>query len=100
MRERKTRLTPTERRPNLRWSEGETNRLIRLWEANPNEWGKIERLDDASEDPQLANRSQVDMKDKMRNVKAALLRDGFKLPEIWVLVKLSVSQKRSLTNLY
>ena len=71
----------SEPRAKVPWSLKETRRLVRLWEKHPNEWAKIERLDQASDDPQLTTRTPVDLKDKMRNVKIWMLKNGIQLSE-------------------
>lgn len=80
------------------WSLKETRRLVRLWEQHPNEWAKIERLDRASDHPQLTTRTQVDLKDKMRNVKISMLKKRIQLSAKWARITLTTAQKRAVAN--
>jgi hypothetical protein len=96
--ERRPKLS--EPRAKLPWSLKETRRLVRLWENHPNEWAKIKRLDRASDDPQLTTRTQVDLKDKMRNVKIWMLKNRIQLSEKWARITLTAAQKRAVANAY
>lgn len=96
--ERQSKLS--EPRAKLPWSSKETERLVRLWEKHPNEWARIERLDRASDDPQLATRTQVDLKDKMRNVKMWMLKNGVQLSGKWARITLTTAQKRAVAKAY
>ncbi|KAJ5215592.1 uncharacterized protein N7498_001999 [Penicillium cinerascens] len=80
------------------WSLNETRRLVRLWERHPNEWAKIERLDRASDDPQLTTCTQVDLKDKMRNIKIWMLKNGRQLSAKWARISLTMAQKRAVAQ--
>ncbi|KAF9890008.1 hypothetical protein FE257_006688 [Aspergillus nanangensis] len=44
--------------------------------------------------------SSVDLKDKMRNVKMWMLKNGIRLPEKWARITLTTAQKRALANAY
>jgi hypothetical protein len=90
----------SEPRAKLPWSLKETRCLVRLWEKHPNEWAKIERLDRASSDPQLTTRTQVDLKDKMRNVKMWMLKNRVQLSGKWARITLTTAQKRAVANAF
>jgi hypothetical protein len=61
-------------RVRIGWSKNETRRLIKLWQLYGNSWSQIKGADEEMEPPRLTNRTQIDLKDKMRNVKAFMAR--------------------------
>jgi hypothetical protein len=61
-------------RVRIGWSKYETRRLINLWQLYGNAWSQIKDADAEMEPPRLTNRTQMDLKDKMRNVKAFMVR--------------------------
>jgi hypothetical protein len=73
---RTDRNTPRlqQRRPRLPWSTRETDRLVELWKRYGNNWVRIKDKDEETVAPVLGNRSILDLKDKMRSVKIALMR--------------------------
>lgn len=62
------------RRLYMLWSREEIATLIRLWSAYGNAWAYIKDMDDRSVKPVLQHRTQVDLKDKIRNIKQYMLR--------------------------
>lgn len=67
------------------WSDAETERLIMLMARHGTAWAEIKRQDDLcpTQDggPMLTKRSQVNLKDKARNLKEKFLREGVPLPK-------------------
>ena len=61
-------------RYHLKWRPPEVKRLLRLWFQHGNSWARIKTIDDQSSEPQLKDRTQVDLKDKVRTIKAWMLR--------------------------
>jgi hypothetical protein len=61
-------------RPRLRWSAMETDRLLHLWKRYGNNWARIKEKDESMAPSVLGDHSIVDLKDKMRTVKAGLMR--------------------------
>lgn len=61
-------------RVRIGWSKRETRRLIKLWQMYGGAWSMIKSADEEMETPLLRARSQTDLKDKMRNVKAFMGR--------------------------
>lgn len=61
-------------RVRIGWSKKETRRLIKLWQLYGNCWSQIKGADEEIEPPRLTHRTQLDLKDKMRNVKAFMAR--------------------------
>ncbi|PCG88070.1 hypothetical protein PENOC_112640 [Penicillium occitanis (nom. inval.)] len=68
-------------RVRIGWSKRETRRLIKLWQMYGGAWSMIKSADEEMETPLLRARSQTDLKDKMRNVKAFMGRTGIDIPE-------------------
>ena len=62
------------------WTPAEEDRLIRLIATVGASYSRILQADRSTEDPQLQRRSQVQLKDKARNMKFAFMRSGTKLP--------------------
>lgn len=58
----------------LKWRKREVKRLLRLWFEHGNSWARIKAIDDRSAEPQLQDRTQVDLKDKLRTIKAWMMR--------------------------
>lgn len=61
-------------RHHLKWRKREVKRLLRLWFEHGNSWAQIKAIDDQMAEPQLKDRTQVDLKDKLRTIKAWMLR--------------------------
>lgn len=62
------------RRQRMLWSRSEIRTLIRLWLRHGNSWAYLKEQDELSVNPQLGLRTQVDLKDKMRNIKLYMRR--------------------------
>lgn len=62
------------RRQRMLWSRSEIRTLIRLWLRHGNSWAYLKEQDELSVSPQLGLRTQVDLKDKMRNIKLYMRR--------------------------
>jgi hypothetical protein len=56
------------------WSEDEIKRLIHLWIIHGSRWSQILKIDARMSPPSLLHRSQVDLKDKIRNIKIYMMR--------------------------
>lgn len=67
-------ITHRQRRHHRKWTKREVKRLLKLWFLHGNAWSQIKAIDTRSSLPQLSNRSQVDLKDKLRTIKAWMLR--------------------------
>lgn len=57
-----------ERRTPMAWTLPEIQRLVPLWYKLGNKWAEIKEIDSESPEPQLERRTQVDLKDKMRQL--------------------------------
>lgn len=68
------RFDRTPARARIPWSLEEAQTLIELWLQLGNQWGVIKDVDLAADHPHLSQRTSVDLKDKMRNVKAWMIR--------------------------
>lgn len=72
------------RRGRKGWTQAETDRLIMLMARHGTSWAEIKRQDDLCPEqdggPLLTKRSQVNLKDKARNLKEKFLREGLPLP--------------------
>lgn len=66
------------------WSDAETERLLMLMARHGTAWAEIKRQDELCPrqdgGPMLTKRSQVNLKDKARNLKEKFLREGLPLP--------------------
>ncbi|WEW57472.1 hypothetical protein PRK78_002939 [Emydomyces testavorans] len=65
---------PRQRNP---WSIEESHQLLRLVEEYGPHWSQIKEADDAEEEPKLANRSKVQLKDRARQMVFDFLRFVF-----------------------
>ncbi|EFW13349.1 conserved hypothetical protein [Coccidioides posadasii str. Silveira] len=81
-----------------RWSAEETARLVQLWERHGNNWALIKELDKEMPEPRLWNRTQVDLKDRMRNVKIGLMRRGDPVPDDYCQIRLSDRHLKSIAR--
>ncbi|KAJ5538937.1 hypothetical protein N7494_001465 [Penicillium frequentans] len=70
-----------ERRPTVAWTKAEIQRLVVLWYQHGNSWALIKRIDDSSPDPQLLRRTQVDLKDKKRQIEGVVNRLRITIPQ-------------------
>ncbi|KAH8690505.1 hypothetical protein BGW36DRAFT_432306 [Talaromyces proteolyticus] len=59
-----------------RWTTEEDNRLVELVGKHGTSWAVIKHRDDASTDPQLTDRNQVQLKDRARNLVMIWYRGG------------------------
>ncbi|KAK5102116.1 TTAGGG repeat binding factor [Exophiala xenobiotica] len=90
--------TATFRPPQVRrpWSAEELKRLIELMKQFGTSWAKIKQADDRMAVPQLTDRSQVQLKDKARNMKLDFLKAEQPLPEFIENVTISRGHKEQL----
>ncbi|KAH0538826.1 hypothetical protein FGG08_004602 [Glutinoglossum americanum] len=77
------------------WTDQEVNRLLELVEVHGPSWAKIEKVGD----PILAGRSQVNLKDKARNMKFDFVKAGHDLPVGFDQVRLNRNQINQLHDL-
>lgn len=104
----RTANTASDEQPTLRlppagvgkntWSEAETERLIMLMARHGTAWAEIKRQDDLcpSQDggPMLTKRTQVNLKDKARNLKEKFLREGQPLPRSFERIRSDRERRR------
>lgn len=69
------------RRPRLPWSMKELCQLLKLCREYGTQWSLIKEVDSEQASPKLENRTQVDLKDKARNVKMWMMRNDMEVPE-------------------
>lgn len=90
-------LTTQVRRP---WTVAETNRLFDMIAEHGCQWAHILTMDLKHEEgPALQRRTQVQLKDKARNMKMDYLKAGVELPEGFANVTIKKSDKELLTGL-
>lgn len=78
------------------WTPEEIERLLFLMGKHGCGWAAIKKADDRMVDPQLLDRSQVQLKDKARNIKMDFLKAEQPLPECLSIVTISKSHKQML----
>ncbi|BDD63410.1 hypothetical protein MAP00_008304 [Monascus purpureus] len=87
-------------RTQKRWSEAENQRLVLLIEKFGVQWARIKRQDDlcpASDGgPKLSDRSQVQLKDRARNLVLSYLRNGEPLPKNFDQVTIKAVDRKRL----
>lgn len=88
-----TTRPPQARRP---WSAEEIQRLIDLMKSYGTSWAKIKQADSRMAVPQLMDRSQVQLKDKARNMKLDFLKAEQPLPDFIENVTISKGHKEQL----
>ncbi|KAI9767306.1 MAG: hypothetical protein M1840_005715 [Geoglossum simile] len=77
------------------WTEQEVVRFIELVEEHGPSWAKIEKVGD----PLLAGRTQVNLKDKARNMKFDFVKAGSEIPVGFDTVRLSRNQINMLREI-
>lgn len=87
---------PQTRRP---WTADEIERLLFLIGKYGCAWSTIKKADERMVDPQLLERSQVQLKDKARNMKVDYLKAEMELPEGLTGVTISKSHKVMLKGM-
>lgn len=55
--------------------------LLKLCREYGTQWSLIKEVDSEQASPKLENRTQVDLKDKARNVKMWMMRNDMEVPE-------------------
>lgn len=79
------RPTFEQRRGKNTWSQAETDRLVMLMAKYGTGWAEIKRQDsvcpESNGGPLLTNRTQVNLKDKARTIRAKCEREGLTLPK-------------------
>ncbi|GFH08263.1 uncharacterized protein HaLaN_03198, partial [Haematococcus lacustris] len=64
------RLSPPKAaRKRSKWADHEVVRLVELYHVYGNNWSRIKAADEQADQPLLHQRSQVDCKDKIRNMR-------------------------------
>ncbi|EAW09299.1 telomere repeat binding factor family protein [Aspergillus clavatus NRRL 1] len=80
----RTILRPSRYNPRSRWTPAEDARLIRLIEEYGCKWAVIGRQNECQPpldgEAKFVDRTQVQLKDRARNIKIAYLREGLPLP--------------------
>ncbi|EEP75580.1 predicted protein [Uncinocarpus reesii 1704] len=76
-------------RVRLAWTAQESRQLVRLVRKYGPSWVAIKSADDEEEEPKLANRGQVQLKDRARQMVFDWLRAGQRLPKNFILIGLS-----------
>lgn len=87
---------PQTRRP---WTAPEIERLLYLMRQYGCAWSTIKKADDRMDEPQLSDRSQVQLKDKARNMKLDFLKAEMELPGELVAVTISKGHKEMLRGM-
>lgn len=81
------------------WTADEVRRLMDLMEEYGTSWAKIKEADSNFAVPLLGNRSQVQLKDKARNMKLDFLKAEQPLPDYFDGVTISKSHKEQLRRM-
>ncbi|KAL1959653.1 hypothetical protein VTO42DRAFT_1688 [Malbranchea cinnamomea] len=90
---------PSRRRERVFWTIEETKRLIALIGRYGPKWSKIKEKDAAQPEPKLGRRSQVNLKDKARNLAFDYYKRKQELPKNFHLVPLTTEQKKQLQDM-
>lgn len=92
---------PLPRAPQQRraWTDAETERLLWLMRRYGCSWSTIKKADEQMVNPKLLDRSQVQLKDKARNIKMDYLKAERELPDEFINVTISRAQKDSLREM-
>ncbi|KAJ5117446.1 hypothetical protein N7448_011078 [Penicillium atrosanguineum] len=85
-------------RHHLKWRNREVKRLLRLWFEHGNSWAQIKAIDDQMAEPQLKDRTQVDLKDKLRTIKAWMLRQEIPIPKEFGQISISPAMLQRIAN--
>ncbi|KAJ5982408.1 hypothetical protein N7451_012508 [Penicillium sp. IBT 35674x] len=72
-----------ERRVPIPWTLPEIRRLVPLWYKLGNRWAEIKEIDRVSPEPQLERRTQVDLKDKMRQLTGWMKKLNIEVPVVF-----------------
>ena len=86
-----------DRKPRTLWNQEEVIQLSRLWAEHGNRWSLIQRIDQEGRHI-LGRRSQVDLKDKVRNIKAWMLRNGIPVPAAMGGIRISDAKLQLIAN--
>lgn len=81
------------------WTPGEIERLIQLIQDYQTQWSKILKVDAQMAIPMLQNRTQVQLKDKARNMKLDYLKAEMELPSGFEGVTISKAHKETFRRL-
>ena len=81
------------------WTPGEIERLIQLVQDYQTQWSKILKVDAQMAIPMLQNRTQVQLKDKARNMKLDYLKAEMELPPGFEGVTISKAHKETFRRL-
>lgn len=74
IRNRRAPREPQTRCPPIPWSGAETRCLVKLWYEHGRQWSLIQKEDLASETPQLGQRTQTHLRDKIRQIENTLAK--------------------------
>ncbi|KAJ9651690.1 hypothetical protein H2198_009037 [Neophaeococcomyces mojaviensis] len=81
------------------WTPGEIERLIHLIQEYQTQWSKMLKVDAEMDVPMLQNRTQVQLKDKARNMKLDYLKAEMELPPGFEGVTVSKAHKETFRRL-